>query len=171
MRLKRSFLLIAGAAVLAVSAAAVPAFASGTSASLPRTAAAGTPTLIPVVPGSNAAPQVTGPPEQFLNLYGDIFDCWNIDGGIVYGVNATNIHIWNYPGGSPDWEINKGAWFDTSWLIQDTSGGPEYGPYHCISYGTDDGNYWVFGFRNFGAPNSTEGFVGMQYLDLVGFIS
>lgn len=168
MRAKHSFLLVAAAVVLAASGTAYPAVASGAPVSQSQRATTTGPTLMPDVPG-NSAPTVTGPPEQELTEGGYTFDCWNIDGGIIYYVNAPDIHIWNYPGGSPEWDINQNAWFDSNWLIRDSPTDPWQGPYHCVSLGPAAGIYWVYGFANFGAPNSPKGFVGLQYLDIRDF--
>jgi hypothetical protein len=165
MRLKRSFLVAAGAIVVALSTAAYPAFASGAAGSPSHETSADAPTLVPYLPTTtNSA--ITGPVEQFPTADGTELDCWNANGWTILSVNATNIHIWTQPGGAPAWEINKGAWFDSSWMIKDSSGTYQ-GPYHCASYGPDNNTFWVYGFRNYG--DSPIGWVGMQYLDIYEF--
>jgi hypothetical protein len=158
MRFKRSFTLVTGVVIVTLcGAAGYPALAA--SPSLPHAVSTAAPTLVPYLPGTDS-PNESGPPDVETVVDGVTLTCWDVLAGFIYSVNATNIHIWNEPGGSPEWEINKGAWFDTLWDFGND------GPYHCLSLGTYDGSTWVYGIRNYDYPNGSRGFVGLQYLDI-----
>lgn len=157
---RRYLMLIAGGILMAASAVTYPALASSSPShrivlQQGSSTWAMSPASIP-----NSGP--TGPHELTGTIDGVKVYCFNIDGGVVEYVDANNIHIWNHPGGTAEYKINKDAYFDSNWNI---SG--EGGPYHCGSNGRLNNIFWVFGFRN--ATPHNVGWVGLPYLHIKFF--
>jgi hypothetical protein len=147
MLLRRCLIILAGGAVVALSAIAAPALASTAAPSAARQAASATPTL-------------TGPATMTVTIDNATVDCFYP--GDIYSVADTGIHVRATPDGSIEASIGDGRWFDSSFTINGD------GPYHCITPSDVDGQQWVYGFPNYNS--SVIGYVGLDYLYWVKYV-
>jgi hypothetical protein len=158
---RRYLMTLAGGVLLAVSAMAYPASASNAAHSASRQVSQSAPTMIPALPEESVT--ASGPTGLLVTVDGVELGCFNVDSGIVYAIASNNIHIWNKPGGHWLYSIPRKSWFDSGWMIDNK------GPYHCLTYGSDDNQFWVYGFRN--ADTKDVGFVGLNYVYIQEFYS
>jgi hypothetical protein len=158
MMLRRRLIILTGGAVVALSAMAAPAFASTAALSAARQATSTAPTITPATSGD---PTPTGPTTMTVSIDNVGLDCFYP--GIIYSVNATDIHIRETPDGSIEASIGEGRWFDDAWDINGV------GPYHCITGGDVGGQQWVLGYPNYNS--NIEGYVGLDYLYFVKYVT
>jgi hypothetical protein len=139
---------------------AAPALASPAAPGAAPQAISAAPTITPATSANTANPP-TGPATMTVTI--DNVDNHCFTPGIIYSVNSTGIHIRALPDGSIETSISEGRWFDSEIDINGV------GPYHCVTSGTVDGQYWVLGYPNY--DSLILGYVGLNYLNLVKYVS